>query len=395
MYGHSTQTRIQDPPTDTDMAFSAPGTILYNGELTYKYLISSYRSLAWQNEYLGRISNGDLAQAASDGVSHATVDKKQGGFYSQLVWRFDEPGRWRVGARFDLLTQNSITKDGVVWNPYTVNGVSQPLHNMLQRYTAMLEFSPTEFSRFRLQYAFDRSRFLDGVQKNTSALLAIAISFALAVPAQAKTKLVVTYPYIRAIVAEIAKDQVDVTTLAKGDEDPHFVVPRPSFIGKLRQADLLIINGGSLEIGFVPPLIRQANNPKIIPGAEGFVDLSQAVELIEKPDKVSRSEGDIHPEGNPHFILDWHNVPPVARAIADALARTDRGNASAYQKNLDAFLARWKAQSEAWDKRAEPLRGKAIIQYHRLFDYFARRAGMKIVGSRNPASRLPVATWKS
>jgi hypothetical protein len=171
MYGHSTQTRIQDPPTDTDMAFSAPGTILYNGELTYKYLISSYRSLAWQNEYLGRISNGDLAQAASDGVSHATVDKKQGGFYSQLVWRFDEPGRWRVGARFDLLTQNSITKDGVVWNPYTVNGVSQPLHNMLQRYTAMLEFSPTEFSRFRLQYAFDRSRFLDGVQKNIHEVL--------------------------------------------------------------------------------------------------------------------------------------------------------------------------------------------------------------------------------
>jgi zinc/manganese transport system substrate-binding protein len=223
----------------------------------------------------------------------------------------------------------------------------------------------------------------------TSALLAIAISFALAVPAQAKTKLVVTYPYIRAIVAEIAKDQVDVTTLAKGDEDPHFVVPRPSFIGKLRQADLLIINGGSLEIGFVPPLIRQANNPKIIPGAEGFVDLSQAVELIEKPDKVSRSEGDIHPEGNPHFILDWHNVPPVARAIADALARTDRGNASAYQKNLDAFLAHWKAQSEAWDKRAEPLRGKAIIQYHRLFDYFARRAGMKIVGELEPKPGIP------
>jgi zinc/manganese transport system substrate-binding protein len=96
---------------------------------------------------------------------------------------------------------------------------------------------------------------------------------------------VVTYPYIAALVGEIAKDRVDVTTLAKGDEDPHFVVPRPSFIGKLRQADLLIINGASLEIGFVPPLIRQANNPKIMPGAEGFIDLSQFVELIEKPDR--------------------------------------------------------------------------------------------------------------
>jgi zinc/manganese transport system substrate-binding protein len=220
-------------------------------------------------------------------------------------------------------------------------------------------------------------------------LVATAISFALAVPAQAKTRIVVTYPYIAALVGELAKDRADVTTLAKGDEDPHFVVPRPSFIGKLRQADLLIINGASLEIGFAPPLIRQANNPKIVPGAEGFIDLSQFVELIEKPDKVSRSEGDIHPEGNPHFITDWHNVPALAQAIADALARADRGSASAYQNNLDAFLARWKARSDAWDKQSAPLRGKAIIQYHRLFDYFARRTGMRIVGELEPKPGIP------
>jgi len=223
----------------------------------------------------------------------------------------------------------------------------------------------------------------------TNIVLAVAISIAFAVPAQAKTKIVVTYPYIAALVGEMAKDRVDVTTLAKGDEDPHFVVPRPSFIGKLRQADLLIINGASLEIGFVPPLIRQANNSKIMPGAEGFIDLSQSVELIEKPDQVSRGEGDIHPEGNPHFITDWHNVPGLARAIADALARADRSGAGAYQKNLDAFLARWKAQSDAWDKKAAPLRGKAIIQYHRLFDYFARRTGMKIVAELEPKPGIP------
>jgi hypothetical protein len=152
MYGHATQTHIEG--LSTDKAFSAPGTILYNGELTYKYLISSYRSLTWQSEYLGRVSSGDLA-LASDGLVHA-ASKKQGGFYSQLIWRFDQPGRWRVGARFDLLDQNS----------FTVDGVAQPLHNLLQRYTSMLECSPTEFSRFRLQYAYDRSRFLDdGAQK--------------------------------------------------------------------------------------------------------------------------------------------------------------------------------------------------------------------------------------
>ena len=223
----------------------------------------------------------------------------------------------------------------------------------------------------------------------TSLLIALAISFAATVSAQAKTKVVVTYPYIASLVGEIAKDQVDVSTLAKGDEDPHFVVPRPSFIGKLRQADLLIINGGSLEIGFVPPLIRQANNPKIMPGAEGLVDLSQAVTLIEKPDKVSRSEGDIHPEGNPHFALDWHNVPVLARFIADALGRVDHGGASTYQKNLDAFLTRWKAKTAEWDKKAVPLHGKAVIQYHRLFDYFVLRTGMKIAGELEPKPGIP------
>ena len=226
----------------------------------------------------------------------------------------------------------------------------------------------------------------------TNLLIATTISFAFAVPAQAKTKVVVTYPYIASLVGEIAKDQADVSTLAKGDEDPHFVVPRPSFIGRLRQADLLIINGASLEIGFVPPLIRQANNPKIMPGADGFIDLSQSVNLIEKPDKVSRSEGDIHPEGNPHFILDWHNVPALARAIADAFGRADRGGASAYQKNLDAFLARWKVKSAEWDKKAAPLRGKAVIQYHRLFDYFALRTGMKIVGELEPKPGIPTTS---
>jgi hypothetical protein len=157
MYGHSTQTRVEGLPTD--MAFSAPGTVLYDVELTYKYLLSSYRSITWQSEYIGRASTGDLA-LASDGLIHRE-SKKQGGLYSQLIWRFDEPGQWRVGARFDLLTENSVT----------IDGVDQPLDNLLARYTAMLEFSPTEFSRFRLQYAFDRSRYFEAVRKDVHEVL--------------------------------------------------------------------------------------------------------------------------------------------------------------------------------------------------------------------------------
>jgi zinc/manganese transport system substrate-binding protein len=223
----------------------------------------------------------------------------------------------------------------------------------------------------------------------TSLLIALTISSVLTASAQAKPKIVVTYPYIASLVQQIAKDDATVTTLAKGDEDPHFVVPRPSFIGKLRQADLLIINGASLEIGFVPPLIKQANNPKVVPGAPGLIDLSQAVTLIEKRENVSRSEGDIHPDGNPHFVLDWHNVPAVAKMIADALARTEPSAAGTYRANLNAFLAKWKSKSDEWDKKAAPLKGKAIIQYHCLFDYFAARTGLKIAGELEPKPGIP------
>jgi hypothetical protein len=157
MYGHDFQARNEGGPAD--FIYDAPGTILYGGELTYKYLISSYRSVTWQSEYLGIVSSGDLA-LAYDGSFHRQKER-QGGFYSQLLWRFDEPGLWRVGARFDLLNQNSSTIDGV-----TGSSGSMP-----HRYTGMLEFSPTEFSRFRLQYAYDRSRFFAGERKEFHEVL--------------------------------------------------------------------------------------------------------------------------------------------------------------------------------------------------------------------------------
>jgi hypothetical protein len=159
IYGHALQVYA-------DSAFSAPGAILYDGEFTYKYIISSYRSVTWQSEYLGLVASGDLARS-SDGLVHA-ADKKQGGFYTQLIWRFDEPGRWRVGARLDLLGQNTWTVDR---EKQTVDEAGQPLGNLLQRQSAMLEYSPTEFSRIRLQYAYDRSRFLGGARKDVHEVL--------------------------------------------------------------------------------------------------------------------------------------------------------------------------------------------------------------------------------
>jgi zinc/manganese transport system substrate-binding protein len=151
---------------------------------------------------------------------------------------------------------------------------------------------------------------------------------------------VATYPWIGELVKEVGKDQVSFYVIAKGTEDPHFVVPKPSHIAKMRDADLLIVQGASLEVGFLPPLLQQSNNPKIQHGRQGYLDLSQFVELIEKPVNISRAMGDVHPEGNPHYQLDPHNIPPLARAIEERLCKLDSPNCAHYRGNLEDFLRR-------------------------------------------------------
>ncbi len=200
----------------------------------------------------------------------------------------------------------------------------------------------------------------------------------------APLRVVVSYPWIRSLVEEIADDQVSLYTLAKGSEDPHFVVPKPSHIAKLRKADLLIIQGASLEIGFLPPLVRQANNPVIFPGNRGFLDLSTAVSLIEQPQAVSRAAGDVHPQGHPHYHLDPHNIPVLARTIETKLCDLDPDHCPLYRKRLEDFLRRWQAKLQQWDQQCASLKGAKVVTYHKLYDYFLRRYGMQLVGTLEP-----------
>jgi zinc/manganese transport system substrate-binding protein len=138
-------------------------------------------------------------------------------------------------------------------------------------------------------------------------------------------QVVATYGYIGDIVQRIGKDRVEVISLARGDYNPHIIIPKPSYIAKLRRADLLIINGGQLEIGWLPQIIKQANNGAVQPGERGFLDLSMHVHLIDVPTSVSRELGDVHPEGNPHFFMDPDNIPVIAKAITDRLSELDPG----------------------------------------------------------------------
>lgn len=195
---------------------------------------------------------------------------------------------------------------------------------------------------------------------------------------------VVTYPYIGSIVKEIGGDKVNVFSLANGEWDPHTIVPKPSFIAKLRNADLLIINGAQLEIGWLPQLLKQANNPKIQIGTSGLLDLSKHVDLIDVPSSISRAQGDIHPDGNPHFYLDFNNIPKIAEAITKILSNADLSNKEYYEKNDSIFFKKYNKKLKEWREKLKPLSGTKIIEYHKLFDYLIRRAELELVSTIEP-----------
>ncbi len=208
--------------------------------------------------------------------------------------------------------------------------------------------------------------------------------FVLFLPLFAKVEVAASYPYIAALVKQVGGANVEVITLAKGNWDPHFVVPRPSLIRRLARADLLILNGAQLEIGWLPPLIRRAHNPKVQPGAKGFLDLSRAVTLIDRPVSVSRAGGDVHPGGNPHYATDPFVMPVLAETVAARLESIDPGHASEYQKNAAAFRKRWEQHLQRWRKEMAPLKGTEVVQYHELFNYFLKRFGLVSVGNIEP-----------
>lgn len=218
--------------------------------------------------------------------------------------------------------------------------------------------------------------------------LTVVILFA-SVPLWAKLKVVTTYPYIKGLVTEIASSRASVQVLSSGKRDPHFITPRPSLIAKVRRADLVVINGAELEIGWLPPIIRDAHNRKVRPGQKGFLDLSRHVNILDKPESVSRSQGDIHPSGNPHFNLDPKNMLPLAKTIARRLSELDPSGRSHYSRNLAAFNTRWRQNLLRWKKRMAAMKGKKVIQYHKQFDYFYRRYGINSVMEIEPLPGIP------
>ena len=200
----------------------------------------------------------------------------------------------------------------------------------------------------------------------------------------AQVNVVASYTYLGEIIKAIGGNDVNVKVLASPKLDPHFIIPKPSLIPTLSRADMLVANGAGLEIGWLPPLLRNANNPKIAIGSQGFVDASQAVVLINKPVSVSRAYGDVHPEGNPHFSTDPHNIIPIAKTIAQKLSSLDPEHKADYQNNLADFTTKWNVFLTQFDNKMHSCKGNKVVQYHQLYNYLFNRYGIRAAATIEP-----------
>lgn len=226
--------------------------------------------------------------------------------------------------------------------------------------------------------------------KTLTVRLLSGLLLALLAPAvQAKLNVVATTPDLGAIAQEIGGAKVSVTTLAKPTEDPHFVDAKPSFILKLNRADALVEGGAELELGWLPALVHQARNPRIMPGGPGHVAGAQGVQLLEVPALLDRAKGDIHAMGNPHYLNDPANARIVAQHLTDTFSKLDPASADAFRANLESFNGRLDGRLKEWTKLLAPYQGRVIAAYHNLWPYFGRRFGFRIELFLEPKPGIP------
>ena len=205
-----------------------------------------------------------------------------------------------------------------------------------------------------------------------------------------KLNVVTSTTDLAAFAQEVGGDKINVDSIAKGYQDPHFVEAKPSFLLKLRNADLLVSVGLDLEIGWLPPLITQSGNGRIQRGANGYLDASQFAEILEIPQgQVTRAEGDVHPLGNPHYWLDPDNGRRVARGIAGKLGELDPADSAYFQQRFADFDKRLSEAEKRWDAEMAPYRGRKVVTYHRSWPNFAKHFGLDVVGYIEPRPGIP------
>jgi zinc/manganese transport system substrate-binding protein len=195
-------------------------------------------------------------------------------------------------------------------------------------------------------------------------------------------------PEWKSLAEEIGGDKVKAISATHAKQDPHHIRARPSLIAKIRRADLIFCSGAGLEVGWMPILLQKANS-KVQPGKSGYFMASNYTPVIDIPETLDRSHGDVHPEGNPHIHLDPHNILLVAKELNRRLAAIDSKNKTYYQDNYNKFINKWKKSILLWEKNIENLKGKRIIIHHKSFDYLLHWMKLDEVASLEVKPGIP------
>jgi zinc/manganese transport system substrate-binding protein len=199
-------------------------------------------------------------------------------------------------------------------------------------------------------------------------------------------------PEWAALAQELGGDKVKVTSATTALQDVHHIEARPSLIARARNADLLVCTGAELEIGWLPLLLSQSGNKQIQPGQPGYLEAAASVIKMDVPRLVDRSQGDVHPAGNPHIHLDPQNIAKVGEALSARLTQLDAANAETYKTRAAAFQKKWREATQKWDVQAVPLKGVAVVVYHKDLSYLLRWLGMRDLASLEPKPGVPPTT---
>jgi len=223
-------------------------------------------------------------------------------------------------------------------------------------------------------------------------LVLLVLMWLAAPPAFAALNVFACTPEWGALVKELGGDKVSLYVATTALQDPHHVEARPSLIARARSADLVVCNGAELEVGWLPLVLTQAGNPRIRVGQPGYFEAARQVTMQEVPAQLDRSQGDVHPAGNPHIHLDPRNIAKVATVLSERMAQLDPPEASSYRARSKAFLERWQQAIARWEKEAAPLKGMAIVVYHKNMTYLEQWLGIRELGSLEPKPGLPATT---
>jgi len=223
-------------------------------------------------------------------------------------------------------------------------------------------------------------------------LAAAVVICGLTARAEAKLRVVASIEVLADLSRQVGGDRIEVTSLSRGYQDPHFVDAKPSLVLALNRADALVYVGLDLEIGWLPPLVQQSRNARIQRGQPGNIDASTAIKPEDVPNVPSdqlRALGDIHPLGNPHYWIPPKNARAIARLIAERLTALDPGGAATYKAELARFEGQLTAKEKQWEGAAAPLRGTRVVTYHKSWSYVAHWLGLEEVGYIEPKPGIP------